>query len=455
MRRCVIFVSGAAGVAAGYPWSGYPRRLEANPSSHYVDDAEPAACVLGQNCTDGGIPAYRGLCVVSRNPGAGKACWDVCNPNHAPESYQVNDNTAVTMSYAGMVETVRAGLNPMVRCPNNLHGGDPCPPGEPCTYEMRRFYNIPKGRGMCVIDANKPNSRACMDMCDTRKDPSAFTFGTPAGTASTVETTRANVCPRMPWAVIILTFVGIVGFSSCCIGVLLWVRKTVSRRSKSRNLPLSSAYDQEADGNPDLDSAEVMRDPLADDVRMGSEDPSSPQNEYARPGRLHGEPDAAREPDLLPPEPPRVASSRPQESVYAQAPTQADSMPPMFLGSAPSSRAQVPSGFGGHHGSNSRAQSGSFTPGPRIPGLSEPNLLPNIGALQAAGPQQFVLGATHGMNANPLLSSTMSSQPGAAMPSFHTKVPSSYIGGASPPASMKIPGPAAPGQQWFTTLQRR
>merc|ERR1711963_644039 len=94
-----------------------------------------------------------------------RACWDVCNENHRPQEFMVDTNVAVTMSYAGMVETVRAGLNPMVRCPGNFHGGDPCPPGDLCTPRFRLRSDLPEGRGICIIDASEAEGRSCADMC--------------------------------------------------------------------------------------------------------------------------------------------------------------------------------------------------------------------------------------------------------------------------------------------------
>jgi len=423
-----------------------------------TDDVEAANCVLGKNCSDGGMDPLRGLCVLSTSPG-GKACWDVCNPKHSPQQYKVNNNAAVTMSYAGMVESVRAGLNPMVSCPN-LEGGDPCPPGDFCPAAMLAEFKILKGRGMCVIDPNQHTSRSCWDMCNFHRSVSEFTMGTPEGTGATVSATRASgICPGTPWWFYPVVGLSILAIIGCCAGLFVAVKHVGARRLRSRKESLvESRYNEEQ-----RDYKEYG-EPMHEDLAGGM---SQPRESAAPPPAAH-----------------EYMMQQPQEQIYAQPPQtpaspqaqeplaglydggasrQVQTGPPpqgmqqQFSPMGMSTPNTVPGGVGllSPQGlDNTHLTGGSM----RIPGLDEPNLLNSMPSLQVGGSehyhqQQYRLGTTQ--PATQVLQNSFQGQPvgTVGMPSFHTQVPMNYMAGASPPGSIQMQPGVQPG--FFTTLQRR
>jgi len=352
----------------------------------YYDDIQHSQCTLGGNCSDGGIPENRGFCARGRHIGLGNACWDVCNLNHDPESFTTSDTLdRETMSFAGMVETVRAGLNPMVRCPGLESGGDSCPPGEMCPEEMLTEFKILKGRGMCVIDAGQHHSRACWDMCDSRRNPQDYTMGTASGTAATVWAVRgSSVCPGTPWWAWALTVLGAMMMVTCGIGafnVIKRLRKIRSRAAKEHNM--DENYDDTAEfkknmeeGSSDSDSKYEMQQDLP------------PQKEW------HGSSEA---PLSIPPQ---------HEGQWLT----------QFHGAIP------------QDGFSHRTYPPSTGPGvpSSIPGLDAPNLLGHLPEIQAAfPPSSFSLPGRAGVpGAAP--ATVVQTLPPQVMTSFQTQLPPVY-----------------------------
>mmetsp|Transcript_161379 Transcript_161379/g.297497 ORF Transcript_161379/g.297497 Transcript_161379/m.297497 type:complete len:353 (-) Transcript_161379:151-1209(-) len=160
----------------------------------------------GQGCTEGTIPADRGLCV---NTG-GLQCWDACDLSKAPQEYFVPDGAGKAIqSYPLMVEQIRQGKYP-VTCPDvtsqifdPLHA--PCQPYSRCTTK-----NIQREQGMCVaVNIDGKTGNLCLDMCDTSIP--LDTFGTKPGqkdgTRALVQAVRDGhdsgpfpvACPGIQW----------------------------------------------------------------------------------------------------------------------------------------------------------------------------------------------------------------------------------------------------------------
>mmetsp|Transcript_14151 Transcript_14151/g.30724 ORF Transcript_14151/g.30724 Transcript_14151/m.30724 type:complete len:494 (-) Transcript_14151:354-1835(-) len=296
-------------------------------------DADPASCVLGKACSDGGIPLERGLCVLTESNN--RACWDVCNTHHPSGSYRINMNNMVTMTFKGMVETVRSGLNPSVHC-SGMTNGDPCPPGDNCPNSMLARHKVPEGRGICVIDPQAHMSRSCWDMCDTRISMTKLTMGTAAGTEERVRAVRnSDTCPHLSFWKVMLIAVGVIGASASCCGLVMVLRKSAARRGKrsSRANPKELDFDE------------------------GAEDE---ENEYTQPGNgfQDGIMDRSGIPGHdLPPQPPSAAELMMQQQQQQQQQQQ----------------------MGFYQDGSGYYQGGSYSPtgaGMPIPGLKEPeNLL--------------------------------------------------------------------------------
>lgn len=334
----------------------------------FFADVDPAGCTIGRSCTNGGIPQNRGVCVVSRT--GSFACWDVCNPNHASDSFRANNNVMVTMTLKGMVETVRAGNNPTVSCPG-FRGGDICPPGNDCPAGIAASYKVPEGRGMCVIDPDGYMSRACWDMCDTTILTSAFALGTPEGTKTKILNVRGSTaCPRLQWWGILLTVLGVLGLIFLCVGLGIMLRRRAGSKSRESGelKDFTQGLHEEADEG--MDQGDVYDRGLGD---------------------YQQEPAA----EMMPPEPPRQDSIRPPvhdmpayQPYYDQGSAGTSSysanlpLPPATSSSpySPSGRLQ-----------SMQQPSSPYSPGGRpIPGLQEPENLLNLTQQQLG--QQALLG---------------------------------------------------------------
>jgi len=430
-----LLALGLGGCLAAAAAGNATANVTTTPAPAYHADSSPAGCTPGKSCTNGGMPAERGMCVMDAS-GAGAACWDVCNPAHSPGQYRVSTNPVVTMTYKGMVETVRSGLNPIVNCPG-MKGGDPCPPGFQCPAEILSQSRVPKGQGLCVIDPNAPMSRACWDMCDFTKSVRRYTVGTAEGTATFVNGVRSSVCPHMTWWFIALSVLGVVAVLLIIFGLGIFIRKTIAKRaSKGRSRGAVEIADK-----PELGEELNDRDYEQD---VHPDDPTSPHNEYARAGMAYQEPDAGHHMnDMLPPEPPRHDSMHAHlEQPFMEAPFYPDGTPG---GTSRSMQALAPQ---------------LYSPtGHGIPGLTEPQNLLNL--TQSALQQQHQLGAMttaihappvghmQGSFAAPAMQSSFAGvgmhQQQMGMQSFNTMPPSSVQMGI---------GQMGGQQQYFTQRQR-
>lgn len=437
------------------------------------------------------MPSYRGICVASPNPGAGRACWDVCNFNHLPIHYSMGDTAPAPMQFGvkGMIESVRAGLNPLVKCPGNF-GGDPCPPGSACPKEMSDMYSVSAGRGMCVLDESQPQDRACWDMCDSSKSPVSFTMGTPPGTESKVRGVRGSSrCPGTQWWKILLLILGIFLIIGCIVGAIVVVR---NQKKKSK----SSSRRQDEDDRQQDYSTKFLEDGAPMDRQVYDQPPINqdqpPYDDYGAPspqqdrgfamppspppdGGYHTDRAALMEEYGPPPtnfvdtpapqreQPPQEPSQPPQQQslqAYQQQNFEGSRQPSVAMG-------------GGSMGTMSMP-SASVSGTARIPGLDEPNLLGNLQMMQ----QQQQAGSMEGFQTNPYAMIPQNTQPGSAymtpgsgavlqnsfnfappggqpsgLNSFHTQIPSLYPPG-SPPSSVQV-RPGVGGQQFFGQQQQQ
>lgn len=479
----------SAAPTAGTPLAGTAEAGENTSTAEpaFYQDVEPASCTLGYNCTAGGIPIYRGICVQAKNPGAGRACWDVCNPNHLAPSYNVSEvfNPVLVASTTGMIQAVRANLNPIVQCPNML-GGDPCKPGDFCSKEWHDSFNIPEGRGMCVLDESQPNDRACWDMCDSGRRQEDYTMGTASGTGSKVGEVRGNgACPGIHWWQVLLYVLLVLLILACLVAVAYVVKFGLNQRKRTASIDQKQRHFEaeprdfkedfpDMDGpmmEAGLDGGPYGDDPYHRDMQPPPSPPRQHENREVLLDESYGEsygPPPNQEPPrgyygeqpvaAAPPEVPLMDQQHPQQQQHympeqsVQEPTQFEA--PFYPGptAGPS-----PSAIGG------------AAPGIRIPGLDEPNLLGNLGHMM----QQQQADAFHTqVPQSPALipSSTQSGGAGqtsfnfapgqqallsqSVMPSFHTQLPPMYQQtAASPPGSVQLRPPGS--QQWFTQLQRR
>mmetsp|Transcript_43825 Transcript_43825/g.113131 ORF Transcript_43825/g.113131 Transcript_43825/m.113131 type:complete len:493 (-) Transcript_43825:128-1606(-) len=424
-------------------------------------DDVPENCELEQNCTgNGAMPRRRGICVEQGGQTGGHVCRDVCNPDFTPQQYIVGSNIADNMAFAGIVSAVRAGTNPFVQCPAGLAQGDICPPGKECPHHMRRKFSVPNGRGMCVIDSSQPNSRACWDMCDEKKLPSAYSMGTSVGVEKQVESVRAGGwCPSRPWWPWVLAVLGILMLLACCAALFIAQRNRNRKRgpgvSSSRNYddrPMEMDYGQDYGG---------MGEPMVDDGPQGPgtmmpgsqrdedrqrEDDMRAQQEY----QMQQQQYQLQQPedmlhDALPPEPPREAQFQVQSQ--REDPSHAFLQPEqMQYGAMPQA---MPSGSS-----------------MKIPGLEEPNLFSSIQPLVVPGTGVPAASSSILM---PSLSQTQGVPQyrtgSMAAASYSTQVPTFMPGGvglqspmSSPPASVQVRPGALPSQQaspFFTQIVRR
>jgi len=508
---------GGSGGSADIQWDAgrspplYPSALalgnvtgrNASGKLYYADVPTGVACTLGKSCTDGGMPEERGLCVKS---GAGSACWDVCNPGHAPRQYVVgaDDDHHLNSGYAGLVAQVRAGENAYVQCPAELEQGDPCPPGESCPGAMGREAGVPEDRGICVVDSGQASDRACWDMCDGSHDPEDYILGTVVGVSNKIKRARGSgVCPGGSWLPWILVALLGLCLLACCAGLLI-SQRVARRRSRGgeRGVVSRGARLEEPGagfgrmppyhGRAGLGQDLLEPTPAAAERGLsggyGERMPTTPERVSSRRDRDrdqgvyeeeeeyrmeegHEEEEEDRMEDMLPPpEPPRAVQP------FKEAPPAA---PPPFPPEAPQPGAACPSPIIG--GGESRlfsqfsaldvtrdpmavsrlgsqiSQPGNVTQeigllGTRIPGLDEPSLLSSMQSVAApelrpvAVPPMspFLQG---GRQAPPILAGG----PGAAAgrPSYHTRAPLSFSAHqppvttlGSPPTSVQI----APGR---------
>lgn len=455
----------------------------AAPEPPYYQDVEPANCVLGYNCTDGGMPVYRGICVQAKNPGAGRACWDVCNPNHAPAAYNSSEvyNPVLLASTTGMIQAVRANLNPIVTCPNLL-GGDPCKPGEMCGADFLTAFAVPEGRGICVLDDTQARDRGCWDMCDHRKNAVDYTMGTASGTESKIMDVRgSSACPGLQWWQILLIVLVVLLVLACLAGVGYVVMfgkgrgKSHPALLKQKHGGLEAEPRDYQEEYPEMQGGQMMEAGGMDGGSFGddhqaqhyrgqqgggfSEDMMAPPPSPPRQGHSQSREVFLEEAYGPPPqEPPRGYYAEqgpvsPPEQQYQHHPQQQQQY---YAPDPQPLQEPVESSFY-PSGAPSASMMGT-TSGLRIPGLDEPNLLGHVGQMMHQQvptlPQSPALLSS---SSNPLGSFNFAPGQQASlqqpvMPSFHTQLPPMY-GQQTPPASVQLQQPGS--QQWFTQLQRR
>jgi len=345
------------------------------------DDMEDDGCSPAYNCTAGGIPEARGICV---NVGIGQQCWDVCNPKHTPHEYKVSEGAATNSAVAGLVIQVRAGMNSYVQCPPELGHGDACPLGRVCTSSMASAFNVPAGQGMCVIDENRTNSRACWDLCDEVHKPDDYQMAAEAGALERVLKFRqGGHCPSRPWWPWLLAILLTLCLLSCCVYLVLMLLKLGKKRT--RGLDRGSRLDLEV----------AQEDALADGPHreLQTRVPPNFANDYAdgygRP-QLSGSCEASLGMPLAPsyneeewrppPEPPRMLDTPAAERELPSPPQpyyEEPAVRPVHNShEEPSNRIDVY-----HNGMMQMGEREQFFPGStsnRIPGLDEPNLFPNL-----------------------------------------------------------------------------
>jgi len=187
--------------------NGTPAATEPLSSIDYArifPDTPDRSCDLGQPCTTAGIPASRGLCVLSVD-GPGWAytnaneCWDICNASHAPKAYKTGSRD-LDQALAKLVHVVRHGRHPSIFCPKRGSSDTPaasksgaftnevfadtldpdCTPRGACTAG-----GIPALRGVCVVvvssnistnlSTNRSTNRTeCWDVCNRRHAPEKY-----------------------------------------------------------------------------------------------------------------------------------------------------------------------------------------------------------------------------------------------------------------------------------------
>lgn len=322
-------------------------------------DVTDVECELGGNCTGavpGSVPPSRGLCVQGPAGGTGNSCWDVCNPAHQPNKYIIDSSDEGKIrnkGYEALVEQVRAGLNPFVQCPGELHQGDSCPPGDPCGDLMAQEFGVPEGQGLCVMDASQPQSRACWDMCDGSRRPDEFEEGTPEGAARKVEEARAGAtCSHMwPWWAWVVLFLVLL----CCSGVLCVASGMIRTKRVKGDAAAARGLDYEQGDDSRREQLAYDPEGYGQQKQMAYEEqygPGAPESAGgSRPRDLLDEGYGPTAGDGHPPEPQRPAT-------YSEAP------PP------------EPSPFPDERGGRPQpVMSGSTR---AIPGLDEPMLFPSV-----------------------------------------------------------------------------
>jgi len=427
----------------------------------------------------------------------GSECWDVCNPEHTPQEYQIGSNAAINSGFAGLVSQVRAGLNSFIQCPGPLATGDRCPPGRLCGRFMLEKFDIPRGRGMCVVDSSKPSSRACWDMCDLHHKPEDYTIGTAAGVAQHIWEVRQGGCPSAAWWPWILAALLSVCVLTCCAYVVMVLTRMGKKRTRGMGTLERGASRLEASpGDFSQDYLEPTPPPaFADERGLPPEDYRDDyRREYGM--REYSDPEEYRMPDppgpidversmqeSLPPEPPRM-DPPPQPREY-QVPQQELPAPPSDPRLDLFERIDT-----NHDGKISRDEYENFFPGSRqsmrIPGLDEPNLL--FPSIQPPSIQPLVVPQTTAQVAPPdLLSQAVQRNPflspgdplggsqpqvmtpfrmttGSSNPAFQTQLPAAFATQlpfptvSGPPGSVQLrPGsaPSPGGQTFFTQLSRR
>jgi len=190
-----------------------------------------------------------GVCVIT---GTGNACWDVCDLSKQPQDYvvtlqsgAVNDNnTAMKL----LVTEIRNGKNLNVECKVKAPTTEWCSPGDLCggfketdaygTANSAHAQSIPQDRGMCVVDANGPGGRMCVDMCNYNMPLDKYRMGTPEGTVATVQGVRSSgACGGTPWWPIVL---GLLLLLCCLAGItalVLRFGKPNMKRFRGANIP--------------------------------------------------------------------------------------------------------------------------------------------------------------------------------------------------------------------------
>jgi len=345
------------------------------------DDVEDTGCTPAYNCTAGGIPVERGICV---KVGTGQQCWDVCSPKHNPHDYEVSESAALNSAIAGLVSQVRAGMNSYVQCPPELGHEDACPLGEICTSSMASAFNVPAGQGMCVIDENRTNSRACWDMCDEVHKADDYQVGAKAGALEHVLKFRqGGLCPSTPWWPWLFAILLTLCLLGCCAYLVLMLLKLGKKRTRG------------LDRGSRLDLGVSQEDDLADGPHRELQTRAPPNfaNEYAdgygRP-QLSGSCEASLGMPLAPsyheeewrppPEPPRMVDPPAAERELPPPPQPYYEEPPVRpvhnSYEEPSNRIDVH-----HNGVMQRGEYEQFVPGStshRIPGLDQPSLFPNL-----------------------------------------------------------------------------
>lgn len=378
----------------GQPWPSTTTTTTTTTTLIFTPDVNSFNCEPGQGCNPNGMPRIRGLCVLPQG-NIQTSCWDVCNPSHAPEDYTMTQGNSapkiLNIAMAGLVEQVRLGLNPAVRCPGSLEAflGDPCPLGEFCPGGMRKAFHI-KGdtRGICVASPGSLGNRACWDVCSTKQHPD-FLTGTPAGTSARVASAQSSNCHGLPWWAWVMIVMLIVAVLSCIFAAVFNFL-----RNRRRGGRATEAY---------------LKDDAADYDR-GYEDNYPPQEDYPQ--------------DNFPPLPEPPAVSPKKRALGYDEDQHFDRKPQQFAG-------------GGTH----------------IPGLEQPrglavNSFQPLGAFsQAGGSPPRITSQT--------MPAMYSYGPSAQVPTgtFGTQPPSTYVTPHSSMQLRPIQQPAA--GAFFSQLQRR
>jgi len=357
------------------------------------NDVLDIECTPAYNCTAGDIPVARGICV---DVSGGRQCWDVCNPKHGPHDYVVSGSAKTNSAVAGLVIQVRAGMNSYVQCPPELGHGDTCSPGKGCTSTMASAFNVPARRGMCVVDENETNSRACWDMCDQVHKPDDYGVGAPDGTLERILKFRQDgLCPTTPWWPWLLAILLTLCLLGCCAYIVLMLLKLGKKRT--RGLDQGSRLDVPVSQEEDL--------PDGPHREMQAWAPSNFPNDYADAyGRPHmsGSCDASvavptapsytEEEWRPPPEPPRMVDPHEAERELPPPPQPYYEEP--AVRPFPDSQQEPSTRIDLHRdGVMQRGDYDRFFPGStsnRIPGLDEPNLFPNLSGSHLSQPGMSV-----------------------------------------------------------------
>eukprot|EP00930_Biecheleria_cincta_P056807 TRINITY_DN42859_c0_g1_i1.p1 TRINITY_DN42859_c0_g1~~TRINITY_DN42859_c0_g1_i1.p1 ORF type:complete len:466 (+),score=48.82 TRINITY_DN42859_c0_g1_i1:50-1399(+) len=415
------------------------------PLNLYAQDVAMPGCSPLSACPLTAPPGYtgsmvnRGLCVLS---GGKNACWDVCNPEHQPADYQVSStggadpgNSLYNHISQGLVGSVRQGLNNNVSCPAVLQQGfatEICVPGSECTAKMRHRFNIPRGRGLCVVDSSARGARICMDMCNLKNDPSKFAQGSPAGThIKVVEFRASGACQDKPWIAWLLAILGIALLLCCCAAGYYTMRRRPRKGSEAAAMK-----------DLDQDMLEESPPPGVDNYPLDDyQQDLPPQGEYgADPYAGHFD-DGQNEYGANPP-------SMDRDSYHYQRQEQQRSMSRGVESFHPAEPVASPGG-------SMRA----------IPGLDEPHLqIPQMQQGHALGsPQSGSVPRLSSAGAvAPQLGLTYTTAPAAPQGTFQTQLPNFAMApaqpmvaapmyaGTSPAVSYQFqPGAMAPQQQFY------